>query len=43
VGGFSILQGESMAQVKGVLDVHPHLMVPGAWISIHEVMPLPGM
>jgi hypothetical protein len=43
VGGYSILQGDSIAQIKGVLDGHPHLMVPGGWISVHEVMPIPGM
>lgn len=41
VGGYSILQGETEAAVKALLDGHPHLMgIPGATIDIHEFIPM---
>ena len=43
IGGFSILQAESIGGVKKVLDGHPHLMMPGASIEVLEFMPIPGM
>jgi hypothetical protein len=44
VGGFSILQGDSMDQVTKLLEGHPHFMGPGETsISVMEFMPPPGM
>lgn len=43
IGGFSILQAESVEGVRRVLDGHPHLMMPGASIEVLEFLPLPGM
>lgn len=43
IGGFSILQGESIAAVQKVLDGHPHLHMPGNSIDVLEFLPLPGM
>ena len=43
IGGFSILQGESLDHVKKSLDGHPHLMMPGATIEVLEFLPIPGM
>jgi hypothetical protein len=44
VGGYSILQAESHdAAAKLFGKDHPHLQMPGAWIEIVEIMPMPGM
>ena len=43
IGGFSILQADSSQKLSDVLQGHPHFMVPGASIEVHEVLPLPGM
>ena len=44
IGGYSIVQAESPdAATKLFGKDHPHLQMPGAWIEIIEVMPLPGM
>ena len=43
IGGFSILQGESLDDVKKALDGHPHLMMPGATIEVLEFLSMPGM
>jgi hypothetical protein len=43
VGGFSILQAESLEAVKSLLVGHPHLMMPGGSIEVHEFLQLPGM
>ena len=44
VGGYSIVQAESHdAAAKMFGKDHPHLHVPGAWIEIVEIMPVPGM
>ena len=44
VGGYSIVQAESHdAATKMFGKDHPHLHVPGAWIEIVEIMPIPGM
>ena len=43
VGGFSILQADSMDAVKKTLDGHPHLHMPGASIDVMEFMSMPGM
>src|SRR5262245_44860947 len=44
VGGYSVVQAESHdAATKLFGKDHPHLQMPGAWIEIMEIMPLPGM
>jgi hypothetical protein len=44
IGGYSIIQAESAdAATKMFGKDHPHLQMPGAWVEIIEVMPVPGM
>ena len=44
VGGYSIVQAQShSAAAKLFGKDHPHLQMPGAWIEIVEIMPIPGM
>ena len=44
IGGYSVVQAESHdAATKLFGKDHPHLRMPGAWIEIMEIMPLPGM
>jgi YCII-related domain len=44
LGGYSIVQAESAeAATKLFGKDQPHLQMPGAWIEITEIMPLPGM
>ena len=44
IGGYSILEADSLDALKGLLDGHPHLMLgDGAGIDIHELLELPGM
>ena len=45
VGGYSIVQAQSHdAAAKLFGKGHPHLqMMPGGWIEIVEIMPIPGM
>jgi len=45
VGGYSIVRAQSHdAAAKLFGKSHPHLqMMPGAWIEIVEIMPIPGM
>lgn len=43
IGGYSVLQAESMGAVKKHLDGHPHLMMPGFTIEVLEYLPIPGM
>jgi hypothetical protein len=45
VGGYSIVQADSHeAATKLFGKEHPHLkMMPGAWIEVVEIMPIPGM
>lgn len=43
VGGYSIIQAASHdAASKMFGKDHAHLMMPGAWIEISEIMPVPG-
>ena len=43
VCGFSIMQAESMEEVKSLLTGHPHLdWADGCEIEVHESMPMPG-
>jgi len=44
IGGYSVVQAESHDAATKIFDKdHPHLQMPGAWIEIVEIMPLPGM
>ena len=44
IGGYSIIQAETHdAAAKIFGKDHPHLqMMPGAWVDIVEIMPMPG-
>jgi hypothetical protein len=44
IGGYSVVQAESHdAAAKMFGKDHPHLQMPGAWVEIVEIMPMPGM
>jgi len=44
VGGFSIVQAESIEAVTKKFADHPHFMMPGdATIDVFEFLPMPGM
>ena len=44
IGGYSIVQAETHdAAAKLFSRDHPHLQMPGAWVEILEIMPLPAM
>lgn len=44
IGGYSIVQAESHdAAVKLFGPDHPHMMMPGGWIEVTEIMPMPGV
>jgi hypothetical protein len=44
IGGFSILEAESVDTVKKLLDDHPHFHAPGdPSIEVLEFLPIPGM
>ena len=44
VGGYTIVQASSHdAAAKMFGKDHPHFMMPGAWIEIVEIMPMPAM
>jgi hypothetical protein len=43
IGGYSILQAESLDAAKKLLDGHPHLSMPGFSIELIEFLPMPGM
>ena len=42
IGGFSIMEADSVDTLKGLLDGHAHLMMPNAAIEILEFLPIPG-
>jgi len=42
IGGYSILQGESVEDIKKLLDGHPHYHSPDATIEVHEFLAMPG-
>jgi hypothetical protein len=44
IGGYSVVQADSHdAAAKLFGKDHPHLqMMPGAWVEIVEIMPMPG-
>jgi hypothetical protein len=45
IGGYSVVKADSHeAATKMFAKDHPHLqMMPGAWVEIVEIMPVPGM
>ena len=44
IGGYSVVQANSHDDAAKLFGGdHPHLNMPGAWIEITEIMPLPGM
>jgi hypothetical protein len=43
VGGYSILQGESLDEITKLLDGHPHFHSPNATIEVREFLSMPGM
>jgi hypothetical protein len=42
VGGYSIVQADSLDAAKRLLDEHPHFGAPGASIELLEILPMPG-
>lgn len=42
IGGFSVLEAESVEALTELLDGHPHLSVDGAAIEVLEFLPVPG-
>jgi hypothetical protein len=44
IGGFSILEAESLDALEKLLDDHPHFHAPGdPSIEVLEFLPIPGM
>ena len=43
VGGYSIIQAESMEDASKILESSPHLKMPGAVCDVMELMPMPEM
>ena len=43
VGGYSILQGESLEEISKLLDGHPHFHSPNASVEVREFLSMPGM
>jgi len=45
IGGYSVVQAESQDVAAKLFGKdHPHLqMMPGAWVEVVEIMPMPGM
>ncbi len=44
IGGYSVVEADSLDALRGLLEGHPHLMMgEGAGIDIHELLELPGM
>jgi hypothetical protein len=42
IGGYSILQAESMKDIEALLDGHPHYHAPDASIEVREFLTMPG-
>jgi hypothetical protein len=42
VGGYSILQADSTADLERLLERHPHLMLDGSRIELYQFLELPG-
>jgi len=44
IGGYSIVQAESADAATKIFGKDmPHLMMPGAWIEVSEILQMPGM
>jgi hypothetical protein len=44
IGGYSVVQANSRDDAAKLFGKdHPHLQMPGSWIEIMEIMPIPGM
>ncbi|MBV8526728.1 MAG: hypothetical protein JOZ75_00275 [Candidatus Dormibacteraeota bacterium] len=43
IGGYSIMQGDSVGAVNALLEDHPHLNAPDASIEVLEILEVPGM
>jgi hypothetical protein len=44
IGGFSVLEADSVDDAKKLLDDHPHFHAPGdPSIEVLEFLPIPGM
>jgi hypothetical protein len=43
IGGYSLMEADSLDALETLLDGHPHLMMEGAAIEILELLPIPGM
>jgi hypothetical protein len=43
VGGYSLMEADSLDALEGLLDGHPHLMVDGNAIEVLELLAMPGM
>jgi len=43
IGGYSILEADSLDAVTNLLDGHPHFHSPDASIEVLELLPVPGM
>ena len=43
VGGYSVIQAATHAQAAKLFKKsHPHLQMPGTWVELVEIMPMPG-
>jgi YCII-related domain len=43
IGGYSIVQAESAEAATKIFGKdQPHLQMPGSWVEIIEIMPMPG-
>src|SRR5262245_22121885 len=42
VGGYSIMQADSADALRSTLAGHPHLMIPGNVVEVHELLAMPG-
>jgi hypothetical protein len=44
IGGYSIVQADSADSATKMFGKdQPHLQMPGAWVEVIEIMPIPGM
>jgi hypothetical protein len=43
VGGYSLVQAESLEAAKKLFEGHPHFETPGASIEVLELVSIPGM
>jgi YCII-related domain len=42
IGGYSIVQADSLDSAKQLFDSHPHFGAPGASIELLEIQSMPG-